>query len=408
MKHGVAAVVLVLATYACRPHESPPPPAPAMEFASSDPVSTPGSGEPNLTVTADGRILLSWIEPAAEKRHALRYAVRAPGTAAWSEPRTIAEGADWFVNWADFPSLAALADGTLFAHWLVKSGPGAYSYDVNVSRSLDGQSWTPPVVVHRDGVKTEHGFVSMTPWAPDTMGLVWLDGRAMGAASGHGQHAGAMTLVQSTMRGDGTLGPETTVDSRVCDCCQTDIARTGAGPVVVYRDRSEKEVRDIYVVRYVDGAWSAPRPIAADGWEIAGCPVNGPAVAARGTRVAAAWFTAAGGTARVKVALSMDSGATFGTPVVVDDGSPVGRVDVVMLDDDSALVSWVEGGRTSTLRVRRIAKDGQRDESQTVAGTTAVRSSGFPRMVHSKGEVVMAWRDSAEPPRIRAAVLRLP
>jgi hypothetical protein len=378
-----------------------------MSAQTLDPVTAPGSGEPNLTVLADGRVLLSWIEPAGNKRHALRYATRAPGAGAWSESRTIAEGTDWFVNWADFPSVASLPDGTLFAHWLVKSGPGSYAYDINVSRSSDGRTWTAPVVVHRDGVKTEHGFVSMIPWADDAMGLVWLDGRAMAAstAGGHGTHTGAMTLVQSTMHRDGTLGPETTMDQRVCDCCQTDIARSTGAVVVVYRDRSEKEIRDNYAVRFVDGAWSTPHAIAADGWEIAGCPVNGPAVAAAGARVAAAWFTAPGGVARVKVALSDDSGATFGPPIVVDDGSPVGRVDLVMLDDGAALVSWVEGGETSSVRARRIGAAGERGESMTVAGTSTVRSSGFPRMAQSKGEVTMAWRDAAEPPRIRAAVL---
>src|SRR5881396_1736351 len=59
-----------------------------------------GSGEPNLYASADGRIYLSWIERSGEKGQSLRFAVRS-GTS-WSEPQTIAEGANWFVNWADF------------------------------------------------------------------------------------------------------------------------------------------------------------------------------------------------------------------------------------------------------------------------------------------------------------------
>ena len=96
-----------------------------------------GSGEPNLAVAPDGRVLLSWIEPAGENQHSLRYAARPKG-GAWSKPETIASGSSWFVNWADFPSLATLPDGTLFAHWLAKSGPGTYAYDVQADGfSLD-------------------------------------------------------------------------------------------------------------------------------------------------------------------------------------------------------------------------------------------------------------------------------
>jgi hypothetical protein len=366
----------------------------------------PGSGQPNLAVAADGRVLLSWIEPAGDKRSALRYATRSKGGESWSEPRSIAEGAGWFVNWADFPSLAALPNGTLFAHWLARSGADAHAYDVNVSASGDGgKSWGAPVVPHRDGTPTEHGFVSMTPWSAGEIGIVWLDGRKATSAA-HGGHGGEMSLVHSTLRGDGRLGPETVLDGRVCDCCQTDAVRAEGATVVVYRDRSEKEVRDISVVRFAEGHWSAPRPLARDGWEINGCPVNGPAIAASGANVAAAWFTMAGGKPRVHVAYSSDSGATFGQPVVVDDGRPLGRVDVVFVEPRAALVSWLEQTeKGAEVRVRRVPADGARDAALTVADSSSARSSGFPRMAASHGEVTIAWRDAAEPPRVRTAVL---
>ena len=54
--------------------------------------------------------------------------------------------------------------------------------------------------------------------------------------------------------------------------------------VPVYRDRTEAEIRDIAIVRLVDGIWSDPALVSADGWEIAGCPVNGPAIDSAGGR----------------------------------------------------------------------------------------------------------------------------
>lgn len=372
----------------------------------------PGSGEPNLTVTADGRVLLSWIEPAGDKRHVLRYASRVKG-GAWSEARTIAEGPDWFVNWADFPSVAALPDGTLFAHWLAKSGGGKYAYDVRVTTSRDGgKTWSAPVVPHRDGTQTEHGFVSMTPWSAGEMGVVWLDGRKTAGAGAHGGHGGAqaeMSLVHTTLAADGRLGPETVLDSRVCDCCQTDMARADGASLVIYRDRSAKEVRDMSVVRFADGRWSEPRAVAHDGWEINGCPVNGPAIAAAGKSVAVAWFTAPAEKAKVSLAFSSDSGANFGAPIVVSDQRPLGRVDVVLAEPGVALVSWLEqSDKSARLQIQKITAAGARGEVVTVAESSQARSSGFPRLAHSAGEVIIAWRDTTEPARIRTAVLSLP
>ena len=406
MRHACVACLLVTLAACVTPRAESP--LTVRELTSP---AGPGSGEPNLAVGPDGRVLLSWIEPAGQDRHALRYA-SLDASGAWSAPRTIAEGAGWFVNWADFPALAALPDGTLFAHWLAKTGAGTYAYAVQVARSRDhGDTWSSPVVPHRDGTPTEHGFVSMTPWGDQEMGIVWLDGRKTAGAAhdADGEAGGEMSLVHTTLGGDGRLGIESILDGRVCDCCQTDVARAGEATVVVYRDRSDQEVRDISIVRFANGRWSAPRPIAEDGWQINGCPVNGPAVAAEGGNVAVAWFTAAGDKPSVKLAFSSDSGASFGSPIVVDDGRPLGRVDVVMLDGQAALVSWLEQGEkgAAKLRLQRIASDGSRGGSTTVAESTGARSSGFPRMARSGAKVILAWRDASDPPKVRTAALDL-
>src|SRR5262249_36257433 len=141
---------------------------------------------------------------------------------------------------------------------------------------------------------------------------------------------------------DGSLGAEQFVDRRTCDCCQTGVAVSARGPVLAYRGRTADEIRDVLVVRQVGGGWTAPKPIHADGWHIAACPVNGPEGAAQGDPVAVAWFTATRDTARVNVAFSTDGGETFGVPIRVDDGQPAGRVDVELGADGRALVTWIE------------------------------------------------------------------
>lgn len=390
---------------------SPNPPLTSLREVSAP--ALPGAGEANLTVGPAGRVYLSWIDPLADSSRALRFAVL--GAAAWSVPRSIAAGRDWFINWADFPSLVALSDRDLAAHWLVRRGAG-HDYDLVIARSGDGgRTWGAAARPYRDDTGGEHGFVSMWPDSAGRVGVVWLDGRKTAAAAparrrGDSTVAAEMLLLQAFVGVDGRAGAETELDGRTCDCCQTGAAVTADGPIVVYRDRSDGEVRDIFVVRRVHGAWTAPAPVAADGWRINACPVNGPAVAAEGRRVAVAWFTGANEARRVKVAFSSDAGATFGPPVVVDDGRPVGRVAVVLLDGGAALVSWLEeAGGDAEVRVRRVEAGGSRGSSMTIAATGAARPSGFPRMVRGGNRVVFAWRDpeAGGVTRVHTAVARL-
>jgi hypothetical protein len=164
-------------------------------------------------------------------------------------------------------------------------------------------------------------------------------------------------------------------------------------------------VRDIAVVRRHAGDWSKPRELSPDRWEIQGCPVNGPAVAAAGRRVAVAWYTAANDAPRVKLAFSTDAGASFGMPVIVDEGNPQGRVDSVLVDDGSAVVSWVEStAEGSSMRLRRVRADGTPDASIVVVPAGSRLANGFPQMARSGDVLVFAWTAD----QVRTAAMALP
>ncbi len=406
-RRALAAAGAVLALVASRASS----PSEARANAAAREIETPsppGSLTPSLAPGAGGRVILSWLEPAGEGGHVLRFATRAAG-GGWSEPRTVATGETWFVNWADFPHMASLPDGTLFAHWLEKRARGGtYDYVVRITRSRDaGRTWEKPFAPYADRSAGEHGFVSLAPLDAARMGALFLDGRETKLQNG------AMTLRFAAVPRSGAPEPDARLDERVSDCCQTALARTTRGLVAAYRDRSAEEVRDIAVVRFADGRWTAPSVPHADGWQIHGCPVNGPALAADGDRVALAWFTMANETPRVKLAFSEDAGATWSKPQVVDDGKPIGRVDVALPRGTrgvaSAVVSWLEqaeGG--ASVRVRRMSAAGGTSPSVAVAGTSVARSSGFPRLAVAGDGLLVAWRDAAEPPRIHTALVELP
>lgn len=370
---------------------------PALHTVSDLPSPAPsGSMAPHLSRGAEGTVVLSWLEPA-EDTTALRYAQLESGH--WSAPRTVASGTDWFVNWADFPSVSAIDGAFWAAHWLVKRPGGSYAYDVAVAISTDGGGhWNAPQTPHRDGTLTEHGFVSLFP-AAGGVGVLWLDGRHMTGDGHHVTQATAdnplegMTLRSAVIGANEHLHSESLVDDLVCDCCQTDVASMGQGAIAVYRNRDEGEIRDIQVSRFDGHGWGSPTPVSADGWEIAGCPVNGPAIAAVGEQVVVAWYTAADNLPRVNVAFSTDGGQTFSAPLTVDGRMPLGRVDVDWLDAGRAVVSWLadDRGDQAQVQLRSVSLQGDLGLPRTVAITGDGRPSGFPQMVVHEDRLILAW-----------------
>lgn len=378
-------------------------------------IKTPADSSslfPSLTRGPDDGLWLNWLyEPDTLSR--LMWS-RLDAAGNWTVPQEIASGDEWFVNWADFSSLTIGPDGQLLTYTLPKSGEGVYAYDVGLYQSSDaGQSWQGPIIPHRDSVVAEHGFVAFVPsQEKDKIGLVWLDGRNYESAAGHDSHAAGgepdMTLRYATINTQQQIGDEAELDARVCSCCQTDAAAIPGGAIVVYRDRIEEEIRDISYVRLQNGHWSEPQSIHADGWQIAGCPVNGPAIASADESVAVVWYTAANSTPAVYLSFSANAGETFGNPIQVDEGAPIGRVDIQLLDKSHALISWLEqeGPAQAALRLKVIDSSGATIAETRVSDYDPSRASGFPRMALSKGRAYLSWTQTGEKPLVRMAEIR--
>ena len=352
------------------------------------------TAEPHLFADPNGGVFLSWVE---KRRDTSRFWFSKLSGSQWLQPALIAQGTSWFVNWADYPMLASNGNGNLVAHLLDKNGTSKYAYDVKVYISKDsGASWRPPFVLHDDGKAAEHGFVTLVPFA-DKVFVTWLDGRntVMEGMEGmenmdHSGHHGAMSLRAAIMDYDGKKSDEWELDNKTCDCCQTTAAITDNGPIVIYRDRSDEEVRDMSIVRLVNGKWINPTSIHHDNWKIAGCPVNGPRVAVQGNHVAVAWFSAATEPAHVNVVFSEDGGATFGEATNIDEGNAIGRVDIEWLDDNRVVAGWMEGG---DIKAAVVHADGKRESPITIATSSEARSSGFPQMTRSGNHIIFAWTD---------------
>ena len=347
--------------------------------------------EPALVGIENGGMVMSWTEPDGEG-FAVKTATLQDGN--WSTPVTATTSKNLFVNWADFPTIAAFTDGTLAVSWLQKSAQISYSYDINIVLSSDsGQTWGSPIQPHDDQSMQQHGFLTLLPTAQDKMLAVWLDAREYNSQDFGGSFNNAVQLRSTIIGKDGTLGSDTPLDLRACSCCQTSASITGDGTVLIaYRDRTADEIRDISIVRRYNGVWFDPVNIHADGWEISGCPVNGPAIDAHATNAVVAWFTGADDLPTVKVAFSEDSGATFGTAFQVDTGEGVGRLSTLMLATGEALISWVDWtGDGEALILCRATKSEGCIARQTITRHAVSGSFNFPKLERSGDTIYLAW-----------------
>jgi len=347
----------------------------------------PGALYPALAAAGGDGIWLSWLEEPPDGPTSIQIA-RYDGDG-WSGPFSVHEGDGILVNWADFPAPAVLGDGTLAMQWRVEAPIGEFGYGARIAFSADGgRTWSEPRRIHDDGDGgAEHGFVSTLPAGRSGLGTAWLDGRSLA-------RGGGMEL-RYRLWERGTPGAERVLDDDVCTCCNTAAAHLGDRSWIAYRDHTAGEVRDIRVVEIASGVSTS---VSADGWTLAACPVNGPGLAVAGDRLAAIWYTEAPPAPRVLVAFSTDAGLSFGEPLRVDDGAPVGRVDIAALQTGEMVAVWMERvAAGAEVRWRRIAADGTLRASQTAGPTKLERSAGFPRAVAAGDAVYLVWRRPPHP-----------
>ena len=331
-------------------------------------------------------LLMSWIQNK-DSIASLKYS-KFNGIN-WTAPTEIISGSDWFVNWADFPAIAD-NNGSVLTNILKKSAEGTYTYDIHLQLySKQKNTWKNNILLNQDGIKSEHGFVSMLPYNNDSFFVTWLDGRTLVGVPKENEQ---MTLRAAFIDAEGEISNDILLDDKTCECCNTAATMTANGPVVAYRDRSDTEIRDISIVRFVNGNWTAPKNVYQDHWEIPGCPVNGPAIDSFNDAVALAWFTAENDNPRIQVSFSENQGETFGLQYRVDNGNAIGRVDVVMIDQNNAVVSWMEPDGIDTLiQILKVSSNGEKNMPITITKTRSERSSGFPQLEVVGDKLYVAW-----------------
>jgi len=358
------------------------------------------TAQPNVVATKTG-FVLSWQQKNASGCTTL-YTATLDTRGILGAAKPVASGCNWFVNWIDFPSVSIAKNGDWVSYWLQKSKADPYAYDIHATRSSNaGQSWQASVIPHTDATPTEHGFVSMVPLSGDRMLMIWLDGRNTLIDNAHADHdhgdhehgaEAPMSLRSAEIDRAGVLHHAQEIDARVCSCCSTDLATDGTGAIALFRDRSDAEIRDIASARYQGGRWQATQSVNADGWKIAGCPTNGPALAVIGKRAAAIWPTLIAGQLEVRAKYL----ASAAPPVVLEKGASVlGRPDAAAFGA-GVLVSWLgqSANGISALKLRLLDARLEKLSEVNVVELTGGRNVGVPKLAVYQDQAVLVWTEA--------------
>lgn len=350
------------------------------------------SSQAHLSPIKDGRLILSWVEPAKESGKTLKFSIYDSGK--WSEPRSVVSLADIY----DLPKVVALTDGAFGAVWGTETKVKAdSSSEVYVSRSADGgQTWSKPVQANSDKtVKTARYNAYIAPLDGGKTAIFWSDAR------NHNKPKGTQIqyLMGAVMNTDGTVGPDFAVDNDICSCCQLLPTRYKDKLYVTYRDRLQGNVRDIAVIPWPGISEAKPVNVHKDNWVLEGCPGQNVGSAASANRLGVAWFTAAGGKGKVQAAFSDNPDKGFGKPINIDrSNNPQGEVKMAMLDDGHAAVQWLRTSKRGTsLQLALVSTDGKLLAERSLTKPnwkTKFKWPNLPTLAQAGDKAYFSWLDT--------------
>lgn len=349
-----------------------PTPAPAQSFKTDSAadarlvrVSAEGvnAAEPSVANAPGGAVYVAWVGHGAGKEADVWVARFDESGEREGGPARVNRAAGEASAWrGDPPEVAVADDGTVYVAWTARAGETGHATTLYLSASRDdGKSFGTPVKVNDDAGVGVHGMHSLAVGHGGRVYLAWLDERNLHAheesktgdtssakkASGgaHGEQNREVFFAASA-DGGRTFAQNRRVASEACPCCKTALAVSGEGRVYVgWRQVLPGDFRHIAVASSADGGetFAAPTVVSDDRWELRGCPVSGPALAAGdGGVLRVLWYTAGeAGQPGLYGAESNDGGRTFAPRRVVREGDLSGT-PLLLKDERGGLVAVFE------------------------------------------------------------------
>ena len=98
----------------------------------------------------------------------------------------------------------------------------------------------------------------------------------------------------------------------------------------------------------------------------------------------------------------------FQPPILVEANDPIGRVDIELLNDSNAIISFIDIiDDKAYIKLQMITKGGSQSKLLLIDESSENRSSGFPVITlnKEKSNTIIAWTESKENFKIKTAVV---
>lgn len=271
------------------------------------------------------------------------------------------------------------------------------------SRDL-GRTFSKAATIAGGGVSGLRGWQSVALGYDGGVHAVWLDGRNAdpnATAKGHQHHNADPRDQDRAPRqdvfhaawNDREKPAEHLLAADVCFCCKTALATSGDRVYAAWRHIYPGSVRDIAVSRSADNGktFAPPIRLSDDGWKIAGCPDDGPAMTADGHGgIHLAWPTLVSGETPRKAVFYAALGDHGGfTPRLrLDSGEADPAHPQIAADvHGTAAVVWDEhaAGRRAIV-LREVAKGAPRALRRFEA-----HGATYPAIAAVNGHWILVW-----------------
>ena len=401
-------------------------------------LAIPGASNEYVTLAAVGdMVAATWAATSAAGETAIYAAVSGDAGRTFGNPVRLTPQAD--VGGEQPPRIVvtpatAPRGSEIVVVWTAKSVEGTRLF---TSRSRDrGRTFSAPQLVAGTAAPGNRGWESMTVDAMGRPVVTWLDHRQAVASTESSHHHHDMSAAATSPVGRGLSaspgGPDTarpTSDTAaaeqsvaraatsrlyvgstdggipvqglthgVCYCCKTAIAAASNGDLMLaWRHVYAGGYRDIAFSMSRDGGktFSTPVRISSDGWQIAGCPEDGPALAVDSDRrTHVVWPTLVRENGREVMALFhavTTNGDVFSGRTRLPAGDSAFHPQVVVTSTGQLVTAWDEGS-SGTRRIRLA--HGQIDQTGSVRfeALDDVSAPGdHPALAAVPDGVVVAW-----------------
>lgn len=187
------------------------------------------------------------------------------------------------------PQLSVSAQGALYVSWSRRFAE-RFTGDIRFARAENGRDFSTPRTVHRDQRLTGHSFVRQHLDRNGRLWLVWIDGRER---LDNPAYQGSALYASHSDDGGRQFVAEYKLVDHSCQCCRLALAERADGSLLLFwRQLFEQGQRDHALLPLGRERPGELRRATFDGWQVDACPHHGPALAEDSQgRLHALWFS---------------------------------------------------------------------------------------------------------------------